>query len=391
MPLTSYNSDNQISASGYVFDGGGNPTSYKGNTLTFDAENRMTSYGSVMTAGYTGDDLRAWKTTSSGTTYYLYDGTQVVCELDGSGAVTGNNTLGANGLISRRVGSTSTFYTFDAQGSCVQRFNSSGTILDTNICDAFGNRVSTDNSTDPYSGFGAKFGYYADSETGLELLTHRYYDPQLGRFINRDPSSSSGGLDLYAYTGNSPIDESDPDGLLPSYDDSGKTPCADQADMTTAIKEACAKIMDIHRVDNSSNPLCPTGKEKYCLRRLCAATFTIKCDNAYCASHPNAGADSIRFSGMTDPNNCQITMCTKEMNSSGFVYGDYGVDALANLIVHEMFHCCGRGDQGGPVVRLINPGPNDTDGVGVSNPADDGARCVMGLDGPYLKGYNDGN
>ena len=43
------------------------PTTYKGQTLTYDAENRLTGYGSVLTAGYNGDDKRAWKQTSAGT------------------------------------------------------------------------------------------------------------------------------------------------------------------------------------------------------------------------------------------------------------------------------------------------------------------------------------
>ena len=54
--------------------------------------------------------------------------------------------------------------------------------------------------------------YYYDSETGLYYLNSRYYDPQIGRFINADDISvlSEGknffnGLNLYAYCGNNPI------------------------------------------------------------------------------------------------------------------------------------------------------------------------------------------
>ena len=38
---------------------------------------------------------------------------------------------------------------------------------------------------------------YRDRETGLVYYGHRYYDPSLGRFINRDPSEEAGGLNLY--------------------------------------------------------------------------------------------------------------------------------------------------------------------------------------------------
>jgi hypothetical protein len=45
------------------------------------------------------------------------------------------------------------------------------------------------------------------------------YDPAVGRFISRDPIAESGGLNLYRYVGNSPINGTDPDGLSP--DDGG--------------------------------------------------------------------------------------------------------------------------------------------------------------------------
>ncbi len=173
----------------------------------------MTSYGTSMTAGYTGDGLRAWKHTSSGTTYYLYSGMTPVCEMNASGTVTAVNTFGVDGLASRHSGSSSTFYTFDNQGGAAVRTDSNANLLGAGQFDAYGTRVaSTDNSTDPFSGYGAKWGYYSDSETGLQLLGLRYYDSGTGRFINRDPISYSGGMDLYGYTGNNPVLYADPTG-----------------------------------------------------------------------------------------------------------------------------------------------------------------------------------
>jgi hypothetical protein len=67
----------------------------------------MTAYGSVLTAGYSGDGLRAWKQNASARTYFLYDGIVPVVELDSTGAVTATNTFGASGLVSHREGSTS--------------------------------------------------------------------------------------------------------------------------------------------------------------------------------------------------------------------------------------------------------------------------------------------
>ena len=174
----------------------------------------MTSYGSVLTCGYLSFGMRAWKQNSSGTrTYFLYAGSTPVCELDATGAVTATNTFGHKGLISRRVGSTSTFYTFDLQGGNAQRLDSSGNVIGSSVFDSFGTTANTDGSTDPYSGYGAEHGYYTDSETGLELCSMRFYDPVNGRFINRDPASYGGGINLYNYTHNNATGFTDPSGL----------------------------------------------------------------------------------------------------------------------------------------------------------------------------------
>ena len=58
-------------------------------------------------------------------------------------------------------------------------------------------------------------GYYYDSDTGFYYLQSRYYDPQIGRFINGDNQISNSDLasmNLFAYCGNSPINRSDPTG-----------------------------------------------------------------------------------------------------------------------------------------------------------------------------------
>jgi RHS repeat-associated protein len=158
----------------------------------------------------------AWKENTGGTTYFLYDGMEPVCELNSSGSLTAVNTFGANGLLSRRVSSTSTFYTFDQQGGAAQRLDSGGGNIDTNQFDAFGNRIaSTDSSTDPFSGYGAQWGYYTDSETGLELAGYRYYDPVDGRYLTRDPINYDGGINLYEYAYNDPSSYIDTDGLKP--------------------------------------------------------------------------------------------------------------------------------------------------------------------------------
>ena len=42
------------------------------------------------------------------------------------------------------------------------------------------------------------------------LCTHRFYDTNVGRFITRDPLGYAGGLNLYSYTQNNPVNCIDP-------------------------------------------------------------------------------------------------------------------------------------------------------------------------------------
>jgi RHS repeat-associated protein len=56
-------------------------------------------------------------------------------------------------------------------------------------------------------------GQYADAETGLHYNYHRYYDPSTGRYLTADPIGLAGGINLFAYTSNNPVNLIDPLGL----------------------------------------------------------------------------------------------------------------------------------------------------------------------------------
>ena len=63
-------------------------------------------------------------------------------------------------------------------------------------------------------------GYYFDDELGLYYLQSRYYDPEIGRFISADSieyinPENVNGLNLYAYCGNNPVMNVDPNGKFP--------------------------------------------------------------------------------------------------------------------------------------------------------------------------------
>ncbi len=253
-----FNADNQHTGSGFGYDGNGNPTAYRTRTLAFDPENRLTLGGkNGQTNAYSGDALRSRKQFTSGTgpsavtrtVYFLYDGDQPVLETTqtSSADVPGSvslTTFGADGLVSRHtsVGATgathtgqatnssvngsetTTFYAFDERGNVSERLSvtasgssgpggprlnaPAGPSVVSEVYDAYGARTGTAAQPDPF-GYEGQAGYYTDLETGLILCTHRFYDPQNGRWLTRDPMGYKGGVNLYGYVGNDPVSRTD--------------------------------------------------------------------------------------------------------------------------------------------------------------------------------------
>lgn len=56
-------------------------------------------------------------------------------------------------------------------------------------------------------------GQYFDQETGLHYNYHRYYDPNIGRYLRPDPIGLKGGNGIYCYALNNPLNWSDPYGM----------------------------------------------------------------------------------------------------------------------------------------------------------------------------------
>jgi RHS repeat-associated protein len=84
---------------------------------------------------------------------------------------------------------------------------------------AAGGPVSQPNLGTRYAYVGG-WGYQNDGaaaasrDIGMLHVGARYYDPAIGRFLMRDPIGIAGGLNVYAYAGNSPTSRIDPNGLF---------------------------------------------------------------------------------------------------------------------------------------------------------------------------------
>lgn len=62
------------------------------------------------------------------------------------------------------------------------------------------------------------FTSQASDVSGTYYLRARYYDPETGTFLSKDPMGISGGLNSYQYVANDPVNMSDPLGLFGFWD-----------------------------------------------------------------------------------------------------------------------------------------------------------------------------
>ena len=86
------------------------------------------------------------------------------------------------------------YYRKDISGDIINNLDSNGKVVVKYVYDAWGNHkvldaAGTENTSDDFIGNINPIryrGYYYDRETNLYYLISRYYDPEIGRFINND-------------------------------------------------------------------------------------------------------------------------------------------------------------------------------------------------------------
>jgi RHS repeat-associated protein len=224
----SYNSSNELgSRTGftYTYDNNGNTATEVNSsgttTFAWDYENRLTSVtlpGSGGTVSFKYDPFgrRVYKSSSTATSIYAYDGDNLIEETNASGGVVARyeDTQNIDEPLAMLRSATTSYYQADGLGSITSLSSSAGALAQTYTFDSFGNQTASSGSlTNP-------FRYTAresDPETGLYYYRARYYDPGTGRFLGEDPLQfAAHGSNFYEYGVNSPSNFGDPSGLDPS-------------------------------------------------------------------------------------------------------------------------------------------------------------------------------
>ena len=163
---------------------------------------------------------------------YLYDGNLVLQERDANNTPTVTYTRGRDlsgslegaggigGMLARtdhaqlqvQPSAAHAYYHCDGNGNVTALIGTNQLLVAQYLYDPFGNLLAM-------SGPVAELNLYRFSSkefhlnSGLVYYLHRYYEPTLQRWPNRDPLEEEGGINLYSYVGNNPVNAIDPLGL----------------------------------------------------------------------------------------------------------------------------------------------------------------------------------
>lgn len=216
-----------VGGAAQVHDENGNLTDDGHHRYVFDIHNRLirvldTGSNEITRYFYDASNRRIQKQTDEGTTQYLYNQTQVVEERDGSGNTTKQFVYGSgiDDVLELTTGGQTYYYHANSIGSIAELTNGTGSIVERYRYGAYGGAIvlAPDGVTEleesvidnPYRFTGRRF----DSETGIYYYRARFYDPERGRFLQRDPKGYVDGMGLYEYVRSNPINYVDPRGTI---------------------------------------------------------------------------------------------------------------------------------------------------------------------------------
>jgi RHS repeat-associated protein len=241
--MTGYSTTaNEITTDGtwnYTYDNEGNRTKMvsiaTGATwkFSYDNHNQLTAANYYSSDGGT---LLAWVTyttdalghlierdASSGqqTIRYAYDGDNAWADMDGSNNLATRRLFGPgadNPVAKISAAGVVVWYLLDYQNSVIGMVNSSGTSLGSVTYDGFGKTLT--NTLGSYADAYMFQGARRDADTGMDYHDARWYDPNTGSWISRDPGGfAMGDANLYRFVGNGPTRATDPSGMAPQDDD----------------------------------------------------------------------------------------------------------------------------------------------------------------------------
>ena len=207
------------------YDKIGNPTLYRGWGMTWQGRQLATAEKGGKTLNYTYDSegIRTSKSDGTNTTKYLLNGTQILAQKTGSTTLSFFYDQQGNRVAMADGSNKFYYYIYNVQGDVIALADAStGKLVVTYTYDAWGKLVKLEDNTANSVGSQNPFryrGYYYDTETSLYYLQSRYYDPEVGRFINADAFTSTDissplSTNMFAYCENNPVMREDSTGEI---------------------------------------------------------------------------------------------------------------------------------------------------------------------------------
>ncbi len=219
--LTAYN------GTSISYDTIGNPLNWiNGETFTWGGGRQLTGIvkgNDTISYTYNDSGIRTSKTVNGVRTDYYLNGTAIIMQKTGDNVIW--YTYDENGLKTGfTYNDTAYYYVYNLQGDVIALLNSAGETVARYDYDPWGKIIAiTDGNGVDVSSNSAHIaninpiryrGYCYDTDTGLYYLQSRYYDAEVGRFLNADAIIGANGYCLFSYCGNNPIMLCDPTGLL---------------------------------------------------------------------------------------------------------------------------------------------------------------------------------
>jgi len=221
----------KVGATDCDYDTSGNMIDDGSRLLAYDAMNRVKTItrksDSAVLGTYTYDAFgrRIQKVANSTTTDYLYDGMQCIEERV-SDSMTKQYVwaLYIDELLQINLADSSKYYPLQ---DLLYRTNAltdgNGSITEKYDTDAYGKTLLFDSNEQSITNPTCEFlftGRRYDSESELYFYRARYYNPELGRFISKDPMDYVNSMSPYEYVLSMPIISVDPTGLtIAHFDD----------------------------------------------------------------------------------------------------------------------------------------------------------------------------